>query len=408
MANQSLNGMLTTDFIAKEGTYLFSTGAEFLGGLKNRSSMFQPGYGSSIRLGRGVQVSSRGGDASDATNWTYSAQTVDERSVTLAINRVKGKDCSFSDEELNMKADDFSQEILKPLMASLVDEVEADVINLTMGQVFNTVNSAAFVFDSVVDMGTMLGNQAASREGRRLFLNPTLEGAVIKNMKSYYNPVGDIANQIKSRKIADIASFGTYVNSTMPLYNRGDLADAAGALVADATNGTTTIGISGLTASKKVTKGTVGQLTGFYKVHPVTKAVLGDLYQFTVAADAAIGTDGTATAVTLTEPIYFSGPYQNVSAKPVSTTVVTILGAATNTNYAQALGFVPEFASFAFGKLVNPKGVESASSSTQKGITLHYVQYFDGDSRKMKQRFDAYYGVVVQHPEQAVRYIQSA
>lgn len=408
MANQSLNSVLTSDIIAKEAAYMFSTGAEFVGALKNRSNQFQPGYGSSIRLNRGLQVSSRGGDSADAANWTYSAQTADERAVTLAINRVKGKDVSFSDEELNMDVDSFSEEILKPLMTSFVDEIEADIIDLVMGQVYNVTNDAAFDFANVVDMGTILGDQAASRDGRKLFVPPTLEGAIIKDMKSYYNPQPEIANQIKSRKIATIGSFDVMVNSGIKTYNRGDLADAAGAVVADFTNGGKTLTISGLTASKKITKGTVLQFTGFYKVHPITKTTLPYLFQATASADAAIGTDGVSATVTLTDEVYYEGPYQNVSGKIVSSTVVTVLGAATNTSYAQALGFVPDFASVAFGKLVNPKGVENASSSTQKGITLHYVQYFDGDSRKMKSRFDAHYGVVVQHPEMAVRFLQTA
>ena len=75
------------------------------------------------------------------TGKTIQAQDTSETSVTLQVATQKGVDVNFSSKELTLDLDDFSDRILKPAMARLASEIDADGL-AEVANVYNLVGTA--------------------------------------------------------------------------------------------------------------------------------------------------------------------------------------------------------------------------------------------------------------------------
>jgi hypothetical protein len=172
--------------------------------------------------------------------------------------------------------------------------------------------------------------------------------------------------------------------------------------VAYTTHGTTPL-VSG-TATLAVITGTGAMvagdqftIAGVYEVNPDTKASTGILKVFTVAAAYA----GGAGNVTLSQTIYTSGPYQNVSAAIPTTTTLVFIG-TLSTAYTRNLAMHRDACVLATADLELPRGVDMAHRASMDGLSLRFVRAYDATTDNFIGRFDILYGIKVVRPEWGV------
>lgn len=332
-----------------------------------------------------------------ATGRTITPQDTTETTTTLTVGTQKNVPVQFYSSELALSLDKFSDRILKPAMAVLASDI-AKSVSLACAQGFtNYVGSAGTTptsFLTFAQAGERLDWQTAPRDGdRNVILNPTGMAAVVDAQKGLFAPSGSVGDQYKTGMMESMTGFDFVMDQSLPV-----IAHGAGASYT--THGTTPLASNGasalaiITGTGALTAGQQFTIAGVNEVNPDTKASTGQLKVFTVASDYA----GGAGNVTVSQPIYTSGPYQNVSATIPTTTALTLIGSAS-TSYSRHLAFHKSAVALATADLPLPKGQDMAYRAVQDGLSLRFIRFYDGTNDNFIGRFDILYGIKVVRPE---------
>ena len=197
-------------------------------------------------------------------------------------------------------------------------------------------------------------------------------------------------------------SFGgmmALTSNALSSFTSSDAADRAGVLASDpdATYATAkdtmqqTLSVSGLDGTV-IKAGDQVTITGINRLNVATRQPMIDAsgnpvpWTGTVVADATI-TAGAATIVVSGAAIYeANGQYNNVTAAPVATNVVTVLG-ATSALYQPNLFYSKQ--AFGIGTVKLPKLYSTDTiATTSDGFSIRVSKYSDGDANTQKIRFD--------------------
>lgn len=329
------------------------------------------------------------------TGRTITPQDTTEQTTALVVATQKHVPVQFFSSELTLSLDDFSQRILKPAMSVLASTVAADVASACAAGFTNYVGTPGTTpssFLTFAQAGERLDWQTAPRDGNRaIILNPTAMAATADAQKGLFHAAANISSQYKTGVVDEMTGFEFMMDQSLPT-----IAHGAGASyqtnTPTFTSGSTTlavdVGTGALTAGQQFT------IAGVFEVNPDTKASTGALKVFTVASNYAGGSGNIA----LSQPIYTSGAYQNVSAAPPDNTALTLIGSAS-TSYVRNLAMHRDSVVLATADLEIPNGVDMASRATMDGISLRFVRAFDVTNDNFIGRFDVLYGIKVVRPE---------
>ena len=332
------------------------------------------------------------------TGRTITPQDTTEQTTALVVATQKHVPVQFFSSELTLSLDDFSDRILKPAMSVLASTVASDTA-LAAAQGFTnyvgTPGTTPSSFLTFGQAGERLDWQTAPRDGNRaVILNPTAMAATVDAQKGLFHSGREIAQQYKSGVMEDMTGFRFMMDQSLPT-----IAHGAGASyqtnTPTFTSGSTTLAVD--TGTGALTAGQQFTIAGVNEVNPDTKASTGQLKVFTVAANYA----GGGGNITLSQPIYTSGAYQNVSAAPPDNTALTLIGSAS-TSYVRNLAFHRDAIVLATADLELPKGVDMAYRANMDGLSLRFVRFFDGTNDNFIGRFDILYGIKVVRPEWGV------
>jgi hypothetical protein len=334
------------------------------------------------------------------TGTTMNVQDVVEDSVTLTIGTMKGVDMNFSDTDLALSIEDFTQRFITPAVTVLVSSIEADLIQDCANGISNVVDNdaAAISFLNVMQARQKLIENLAPDDDTdlTLMLNPTHNTKLVDAIKGLYVPVPEIAAQYRGGMFRPAAGVGAVGVST----HLGDLTTGTGAK-GDTSYNVTAVSADGLTltvdtGSTTFKKGEKITVEGCNAVHPETKADLGYLKSFAVAAD--VGTSGTS--ITLTSPLLSSGARQTVSAAPASNGAVSKLCAGNGEKMNRTMYFHRDCYAVAFADLENPKKY-GAWGDTQvvDGISVRLWRQGDIVNGNFPCRLDVLYGGKIIRPQ---------
>ena len=172
---------------------------------------------------------------------------------------------------------------------------------------------------------------------------------------------------------------------SLPIHTNGN--KVSGVTVSGASQTGSTLNIAGVAASDTFKKGTVFTIAGVYEVHPLTGAVLPNLRQFVVTADATMS--GTTGSSSIYPAITAVAPGATVSSSPASGAALTIFGAA-NTAYRQNLGWQRDAIATAFAPLPVLASCEGYTFDAD-GISLRVMTFGDGKADVEHTRIDVLY-----------------
>jgi len=340
---------------------------------------------------------------------TSAIQDVKEEKVALTLNERRVTGIALTSLEIATEANlkSWAKRILDPAMSEMAQKIEASFLEKASDATSNTVGTAGA---TVFDMDTILSaNQKIDEfacpdlDNRYVLLNPAGQRSAVNSNKGLFNADVKVAQQYVKGRMGTAMGFDFLSNNLLPIHTNGnDVVFEVRTTVA--TEGQATLVVEALTATTgTVTKGTVFTIGSVNAVHPITKADLGYLKQWTVAADATADGSGFAT-LTLTEPFYTSasGGLQNITAFPVDGAAITPVGGASSA-LVQNLAYHKSAFRMVSVPLITPSGTDMAAQKTSGGFTIRVIRDYDVLTDKLIMRLDFLGGIAAVRPEWAVR-----
>lgn len=323
-----------------------------------------------------------------------------ERSTALVVATQKHVSMGFFSSELTLSLDDFSERYLKPAMSVLASNIAASVCVAGQSAFTNYVGTPGTTpssFLTYAQAGERLDWQTAPRDGgRTVILNPTAMAATVDAQKGLFAPSSKIGSQYETGVMEQMTGFKFTMDQNIQTLTAGARNTAY------TTHGTTvhtsgTAVIAVITGANAMVVGDQFTIADLYEVNPDTKASTGQLKVLTVAAAYT----GGAGNVTVSDVLYSSGPYQNMSGAIGTTKAITFVGTAS-TAYPRNLAFHKSAIVLATADLELPKGVDMASRASMDGLSLRFVRQYDATTDNFLARFDILVGVKVVRPEWGV------
>lgn len=337
------------------------------------------------------------------TGSALSVQNTVESSVPLVLTTQAHVDVEFSSVDLALSIDEFSDRILKPMIAELANKIDYDGLIL-VHQVPDAVGSPTALADTLktyLMAGVKLDNNTAPRDDNRaVVFGPATQAGLVDNLKGLFNDVTEVSRQYKEGTMGKTAGFKFSMDQNVHTHINGTGVGASLTVNgAGQTGATLTVSGGGSAGTFKV--GDTFTIGGVFSVNPMSKQSTGQLKQFVVTANV-----NNPTALNISPAIVTSGPYQNVSAGPAAAAPLTFIGTA-GAQYEVGVAFHKDAFTFATADLPLPKGVNMAArvSDSQLGISMRAISDYIITTDQFVTRIDVLYGWALIRPELACKII---
>jgi len=345
------NAFQTATIITNEMVRIIHNTSAFLG---NMNSDFDKNWGagryapgSTVYARRPVQFTIRNGA-------TANVQDLTDSTVPIVINPELGIDFAVQDYDLTTAVQNdggidkaFRDRFLKPAALRISAEVDYQVGVLIKNATFNVVGTPGTGMGSVSDLVNAqipMDNNACPRDSMRYAaLSPTANAAVVAGLSTLFNPRTTLEDQYKKGIVQTQLGIDLMMSQNVPTHTVGALGGTP--LVNGANQGTINVGATdnpyssttslitdGWTsaAAQRLNKGDVFTIAGVNAVNPETKQDTGVLMNFVVTANASSDGSGNLTAV-ISPAIIAGGAYQNVTARPATTSCPAPAAATAST-----------------------------------------------------------------------------
>ena len=331
-------------------------------------------------------------------------QDDNEQYTTLSVASQKHIGINFTSAELTMQLDDFAERVLKPRISQLASSIDADVAQ-AYKSVYNSVGTPGTTPATslvLLQAQQKLNEFATPMSPRYATVNPAANAGLVEGMKGLFNPTDTVSRQFRNGMMGTgVLGFDEInMSQSIGMHTTGDWGTTITSTGTLSTQGQATLPISFTGSSKTWKQGDVFTIAGVYAVNPQTRQSTGSLQQFVVTADLTASSTGT---LSISPAIYTADhALATVSAFPVATAVVTMLGSAA-TQYAQNLSYHKDAITLATADLLLPQGVDMASRQTHNGISMRIVRQYDINNDRMPCRVDVLYGYSAIRPSMASR-----
>ena len=398
------NTLLTIDMITREALRLAHEKATFI---KTINRQFDDSFGETgAKIGDTLRIRIPSQYTRRTGSRVMDVQDSAQQSTALTVATQDGVDMRFNSRELALDLDEFSKLHLEPAMATLISNIDSDVLQGCTKSTFNYAGTAGTAISSLTAMGnarTRLNQNLAPKGDRRVQVDSATMAAIVSGTAAYFNPPGAISEQFREGLVARTAMADYYENERVwSMVNTTTVTQSTAKMNGYlSTNGQTSINVSVLTFSLNV--GQKFTLANIWDVHPETKQQFAQLKQFTVTAV----TD--ASTYTISPPVYISGARQNVSGigTTTSTQTVNVLG-SPNSTYALALMYHRDAYTFATAALPLMADAAKCVRKTYDGLSLRVWQASDIRNDELLTRIDILYGFAAVRREWGCAVIGSA
>lgn len=408
------DNFITSDIITAETLRIIHNESAFLGAINREydDQFAREGAkaGATVNVRRPVQYTIRDGA-------TASFQDINETKVPITINPEFGIDFDFSDFDLTLKIDKFSERYLQPAGKRLATELDVR-IGALYKQVFSfsgTPGTPPATAQAALDAAVYLDNYAAPRDGdRQLALTPLANSKLVGGMAGLFNDQATQGKQMRRGLMETNLGMDFQMSQNLPTHTVGPLGGTPlvngggqGTIAAGATDNpyasTTALITDGWTAAAalRLNEGDVFTIAGVYALNPENKVSTGALQQFVVRANASSDGSGNAT-VTISPAIIVGGSYATVSNSPADNAAITVIGTAGSSAAQNILHHKDAF-TLVTVDMPLPRGMDMASRMAVDGVSMRFVRGFDITNNKRLCRFDILAGFAALRPEWAVR-----
>ena len=292
-----------------------------------------------------------------------------------------GADILLTSQQLTLNVDDFNRNVVKPLMAPVVNHLETILLNqaTSFNQWSGTPGTPVTNLLPFLDAVATMQIQSATPMDDRIsgMLNPRMQTTFVNGLTTLLNPSKEISGQYRNGSMGEAGGIDYYATSNSPAFTTGKWSGSPVVASSPAvTDGGNTMATSGWTpGGLSLVVGDVFTIAGVYAMNPVEQTLTADLKQFVITA-AVTDTAGAAT-LTFSPPLILTpqaGVPQNVNALPVAGKAIYMYGhdaasaQATGTNIVckQSLVYHEDALVLAIGDLVDTEGMGGAKSHRMK------------------------------------------
>lgn len=351
----------------------------------------------------------------------FVAQDQTELSTTLTIDKQHHVGMAFTQQDLTLNIDLFSERFIVPAIATLANDVDQTVLaeywNISnavgtpgttpgsSGGAPATAASALFTYGSAM---AKMDFEAVSRDNQRaMIVEPLANVMLVSALSGLFHATTEVEQQYKEGNMGLAIGAKFSMDQNVAVHTVGPqggtpLCDGVPAA------GATTLLTKGWTAAaaSRLVHGDIFTIANVYAVNPQTRASTGQLRQFVATADFSSNGAGGGT-ISISPALYASGARQTVTALPADGAALTVLGAASTVS-PQNLLLHKDCITLACVDLENPNGQGAWGgrvASKKLGISLTMARQYDINTTNFNTRVDVLFGVKTVRPELGVRVV---
>lgn len=341
-----------------------------------------------------------------------SMQDSTEGSTSIVINKQKGVDIQFSSSDMTLKVEEFGDRFLQDAMSKIANQVDTDLYDLSLS-VPNWVGTPGETINSFTDFGAAplrMDQLAIPQDKRKAVLSPADYWGMLTSFSTLFANQGKTAEDaLRKAYLGNISNIEVYQAQNIKSFTRGTATNTTPAVdgpsqvstyAATKDTNTQSLLLKNVGSALTFAAGEVFTIAGVYAVNPVSKATLPFLKQFVVTT--AIAATGTAVTLTISPAIITSGAYQNVSAAPADSALITIMGTASAV-YPQNIFFHENAFALCMVPMELPDGACYKARQSYKGLSVRVVGDYDIINDVNMWRLDVMYGVKALDPRLAIR-----
>jgi hypothetical protein len=358
--------------------------------------------------------------------------TITEQYITLNVATQDHVSWQFSSVDLTLTIEEYSNRYIRPAVAKLANDVDADLCALYKDVPNMVWESTGYVTPSTfMVLGKAmqkLDENAVPPDDRCIVFNPAAHWSFANALSNWNFKeggeralrkgfLGEIANAAiymdQNIKTHTVGALGTDTSEhTSGLLRIGTTADSAaggglptGVGVGATQNQRLIVGGVPNDSANPFKDGDIFEIAGCNAVNPMSGESTGSLRQFVVTTDIASATDVTSTdsvvEIEFQPDMIHTGPYKTVDTIPALTADVVVRG-YTQKQYPQNLAFHRNAFALVMVPLEMPDGVWGARE-TEDGFSIRVVKDYSIDADVESIRLDILYGVKTIYPELACR-----
>lgn len=347
----------------------------------------------------------------------FSPEGLNNLVTPVTINQQTGVDFQFSSSEKYLSLEAFSKQYLRPAavrIANMLDFAAAQYMaNYTWNAVgtWGTTPTGTTAFQTYLKASQKLWENLADPEERCMVVNADASTQIVDSLKGLFNPQAEISKQYEKGMMGrDTGGMDWYQSQNVASLTSGvrtgtpTVSTLAGQSGAGGNNGSMSLLTIGWTANTDtVTVGQVFTIAGVFETNSANYNATSILQQFVVQQPATADSSGNMT-LQVAPAITPSGQYQNVSATPAASAVMTFAD-TSNTASTQLLCFQKDAYTVVSVPGDVPGGTDMAYQETdpETGVTLRFVRDFDPVHDLWVCRFDVYWGIAALYRELACR-----
>lgn len=317
--------------------------------------------------------------------------------VTIAQG---GADILLTSKELTLNVDEFKQNVLAPLTASVVQQIDSSIISqakLGFNQFYGKVGTAVTNLTPFLDAFATMQTQSACPVDQKIsgLLNPHMQAGMVGGLSTLFNPSSVIADQYRNGSLGEAGGIDFFSSANAPTQTLGTWSGTLTVTGTLPTDGATAFTIAGMTGS--FAPGENFCIDGVYAVNPQGKGNTGELKQFVV-------TSQVGSTVNFYPAMILTGPNQNISALPITTAAVypwgvdaaSKLSAGTGQVIKTSLCFHEDAIALAMADITDVSGFGGASSTRvkddQSGLRMRSLFWYNGNDDTALLRLDVLFG----------------
>lgn len=405
------NTLLTNDLITRQALRVLRNQFVLASrSLRNVDDLFgQVGLkaGATVRVRVPVRYVSTTGAAILKNNSTET-----NTSITLVQRNIG---MGFTSIDRTLSIDDFNDRFIKPAMAQLASDIDADGFalfykaqNLVTPGSYSSGSPAAWTGADIatirpfLDAKARLVEKAVPLDGDMYAaVTPAASAGLVDGLKTLFQSASEISDQYKRGLMGTAAGFQFVEAQTLPTFTAGTRTNTT-PLIDGAQTGASLL-LKGAGNAVTYKQGDQFTIAGVYAINPLTRAATNKLQIFTVQALATSSVGGAVT-VSVLPSINVTAPNQTVSASAAdNSAIVNMGGAGVATDVNLAWHKTAMLVAFSDLETDLPGAEASKVTDKESGITLRMVGQYQSDTDETVYRLDVLYGWAMVRGEHVVR-----
>jgi hypothetical protein len=330
-------------------------------------------------------------------------QDTAEGEVSLTVDERWKIPVNFSTLELTQDMTNFAERVVKPAVVPLADKVDDKLADLykDIAHCVGTNGTDFATFENMQDVDTKFVQIAAPLDKRCAVFNPANYAGLVSGAKSHFEQ-SIVKEALKSNYLGRYSNVDTFRSIHVKDHTGGTFGGTP--LVKGASQTGASLITDGWTASGAVIKdGDVITIADVYDINPINKQVYSHLKQFVCTADGTADGSGDLT-LTISPAIVTTGGKQNVSAGPADDAALSLVTGAGSVAGTNGFAFTKQTFALACVPLVDAGGgAISKVISSEQGLSIRMVEFYDGVNDLTNTRMDILFGVATMYPETGMR-----